>query len=208
MTPLQVSDLKACLAKMRERRYEDLTVIRDRSLLTLGFFGAFRRGELAVLNVEDVTFTRQGLQVEIRKSKTDPHAVGERIGITVQGDPLICPVRLLSEWLEKSETRTGPIFRRIDKSGCVGNRPLTGQAVALIVKGIVERAGYDPEQYAGHSLRSGFATSAAARGTTLHNIMRHTRHKSERIAMGYIRPASVFVANATEGLGDLEEKKK
>jgi integrase len=193
---------------MRERRFEELTVIRDRSIITLGFFGAFRRAELAKLHVEDVTFTRKGLEITIRKSKTDPTGQGEVIGVTPQNDPLICPVRLLSEWLEKSETRTGPIFRRVDRNGCLGPNAITGQSVANIVKAVAERAGYDPEQFAGHSLRSGFATSAAAKGTTLHNIMRHTRHRSERVAMGYIRPASVFVANATEGLGDTEEKKK
>lgn len=105
-------------------------------------------------------------------------------------------------WAAGSETRAtaGPIFRRIDIHGCVGARQLTAQSVALIVKNVVEKAGYDPERFAGHSLRAGFATSTAAAGKTLHNIMRQGRWKSERVAMSYIRHGSLFRNNAAAGL--------
>lgn len=208
MAPLEIADLRACLAKMRERRFEDLTIVRDRALLSLGFFSAMRRAEIVALRVEDLDFTKDGLVVTIRKSKTDQFAEGVTIGIKPQRDAGVCPIALLRRYLELSELKTGPLFRRIDaRSDCMGDRPLTPQVVAMKVKEYCEKAGLDPERFAGHSLRAGFVTTAAARGVTLHNIMRQTRHKSERVAMTYIRPATVFRDNPTDGLGDEEPKK-
>jgi integrase len=208
MAPLEIADLRACLAKMRERRFEDLTIIRDRALLALGFFSAVRRAELVALNVEDLEFTKHGLVVTIRKSKTDQFAEGVTVGIKPQKDPNVCAVALVRRYLDVSELKSGPLFRRIDsRSDCMGDRALTRQVVAMVVKQYAERAGLDPTKFAGHSLRAGFVTSAAAKGVTLHNIMRQTRHKSERVAMTYIRPATVFNNNPTDGLGDEEPNK-
>lgn len=208
MDPLEIADLKACLGKMKERRYEDLTIIRDRAILAVGFFSACRRSEIVGLRLEDLQFTDHGLILTIRKSKTDQFAIGETLGLTAQKDPTICPVSLLQRYLQVSELKSGPLFRRIDsRSDCMGDKPLTPQVVAMIVKQYAELAGLDPERFAGHSLRAGFVTSAAAKGVTLHNIMRQTRHKSERVAMTYIRPATVWRGNPTEGLGDDEPLK-
>ena len=108
-----------------------------------------------------------------------------------------------------SGLKSGPLYRRIDsRSDAIGDKPLTGEAIALILKEIAEACGYDPAQIAGHSLRAGFATTAANRGKSLHNIMRQGRWKNERVGQGYIRPATIFVNNATDGLGDEPEKKR
>jgi integrase len=97
-------------------------------------------------------------------------------------------VRLLRAWLDQSGITKGPLFRRIDsRTGAIGGVALTPQSIALVIKSAVERAGLDPEPFGGHSLRAGFATSAAAAGKSLHDIMRQTRHRSERIAMTYTR---------------------
>ena len=201
--PLELNDLRACLAKMRERRFEDLTIIRDRAVLSLGFFSAMRRSEIVGLKVEDLEFSEEGLTINIRKSKDDQFSEGQQVGIRPQQDPDVCPIALLKRYLEISELKSGPLFRRIDaRSDCLGPRALTAPVVATIVKTYAERAGYDPERFAGHSLRTGFVTTAAAKGVTLHNIMRQTRHKSERVALTYIRPATVFRNNPTDGLSD------
>ncbi len=86
----------------------------------------------------------------------------------------------------------------------MGDKPMGGRMVAELVKTACERAGLDPDRYSGHSLRAGFVTTAAAKGVSLSNIMRQTRHKDQRVAMTYIRPATVFRDNATAGLGDEE----
>ncbi len=209
VAPLEIADLRACLAKMRDRRFDDIQIKRDRALLAIGFYAALRRAEIVALNIGDLEFTKDGLLVTIRKSKTDQFAEGQVIGIKPQKDPKVCAVALVQDWLTASELKDGPLFRRIDsRSDAIGVKPLTRQVVAMIVKKRAEAAGLDPERFAGHSLRAGFVTTAAARGVTLHNIMRQTRHKSERVAMTYIRPASVFRNNATDGLGDDEEPKR
>jgi integrase len=208
VAPLEIADLRACLGKMRERRIDDLGVVRDRAILSLGFFSAMRRSELVALTVEDLDFGKDGLTVTIRKSKTDQFAEGQQIGIHPQKDPAICPIALLRRYLDMSGIKSGPLFRRIDyRSDCYGDKPLTPGVIAHIVKAVCEAAGLDPERFSGHSLRAGFITTAAARGVPLDRIMRQSRHKDQRVLQTYIRPATLFRQNPTEGLGDEEPKK-
>lgn len=202
VTPLEIGDLKKCLVNHHHHPPE--IVIRDKALLSVGFFGALRRSELVALEIRDVRFVEKGLRITIRKSKEDQTRKGEEIVIPHQDDKDVCPVVLLKAWLdilrEDAYITSGPIFRRVNASAFVGNNALNSKSVALIIKGIVEKAGYDPERFSGHSLRSGFATSAAAAGKSLHNIMRQTRHRSEKNAMTYIRPAALFRRNDAKGL--------
>jgi integrase len=202
--PMQIADLKRCLAHLRERRFEDLVTYRDRAILSLGFFGGFRRAELVALNVEDLEFTDQGLIVHVRKSKTDQLAAGDTVGIVPQADPVVCPIVHLRRYLEVSGLKSGPVFRRIDpRSDAMGGEALIPQSIANLVKDVAERAGLDPDKvFSGHSLRAGFATTAAVKGRTLTQIMRQGRWKDQRTAQTYIRPATVFEDNPTAGLSD------
>ena len=193
---LSVGDLHAMVAACSA----DLAGARNRALLALGFFAALRRSELVALEVADVREEPRGLVVRVRESKTDQTAVGQDIALPPAKDKTVCPVRLFRAWLAASEITAGPLFRRIDKGGNLGNRPLTPQSVGLLVKRLAEESGLDPETFSGHSLRAGFATSAAANGKSLHNIMRQTRHTSERVAMSYIRHATMFDDNAADGI--------
>jgi integrase len=188
---------------MRERRFEDLTIIRDRALLSLGFFAALRRKELVAVEYGDLEFVPEGLVLTIRRSKSDQFAEGVQLGITPQTDKGVCPVALVRRYLDVSEIKSGPIFRRIDsRSDCYGDRALTSQVVAILVKQYAERAGLEAERFAGHSLRAGFATTAADKGRTLTQIMRQGRWKDQRTAQTYIRPATIFADNPTAGLSD------
>ena len=65
--------------------------------------------------------------------------------------------------------------------------PLTPQSVALIVKKRARAAGLDPREFAGHSLRSGYATQAARDGHHPTQIAATTRHHDQRVLAGYIR---------------------
>jgi integrase len=206
--PLAIAGLKKILVATRERRYEDLTAVRDRAMLSVGFFGAFRRQELVSLDMSDLRFVDRGLIVTIRKAMGS--VVGRRrdIGIPPHSDPRICPIRLLKRYLELSEISSGPVFRRIDRNGCLGNRPLTAAAFDYIVKGAAERAGLDPAQFGTHSLRAGFVTTAAASGKSLHDIMRQTGHRHPRTALSNIRLTvaerseedDLFDDNAADGI--------
>jgi integrase len=171
--------------------------IRDRALLALGFAGAFRRSELVALQVADLTEVPDGLRVLIRRSKTDKTGEGHEIAIP-RGYRLR-PVEAVQAWLDAAQITEGPVFRRVRLGGKVGAAPLSGHAVAEIIKKLAERAGLDPVDFSGHSLRAGFVTSAVEDGATLPKIMEVTRHKSAEMVMIYSRRVDLFREHAGAG---------
>jgi site-specific recombinase XerD len=171
---------------------------RDRALLLLGFAGAFRRSELVALDVGHLHETEEGLRVLIAASKTDQEAEGATVAITRGAEA--CPVRALREWLEAARIESGPIFRPINKAGTVSAARLTDRSVANIVKAYAGRAGLDEKLFAGHSLRAGFLTSAAAAGKSIFKMMDQSRHKSVDTLRGYVRDAELFKDHAGAGL--------
>jgi integrase len=176
---------------------DDLKSLRNRALLLIGFAGAFRRSELVALNLEDLEESELGYKVTIRHSKTDQEGVGQTIAI-VRGS-VACPVAALKTWLAAAGITSGPIFLSVKKGGAVGKR-LPAQSVADIVKRYAERVGLDPAQFAGHSMRSGFLTSAAKRGASIFKMMDQSRHRSVETLRGYVRDAEIFKEHAGAGL--------
>ena len=115
-----------------------------------------------------------------------------------------CPVAALKAWLEGAGINAGPIFRSVKirsvkKGGAVAGR-LPAQSVADIVKTYAERVGLDPTLFAGHSMRSGFLTSAAKRGASIFKMMDQSRHRSVETLRGYVRDAEIFKEHAGAGL--------
>ena len=146
-------------------------------------------------------FAREGLVLTLRRSKTDQEGVGELKAIPYGEQPESCPVRALEAWLEASGISDGPIFRRVTCWGRAGDRRLSDQVVALVVKERALAAGLDPRRYAGHSLRAGLATAAARAGVEERDIMRQTGHRSERMVRKYIREGQLFRNNAAGRVG-------
>jgi site-specific recombinase XerD len=191
----------AVAAKMRSMvavAPEGLAGLRDRALLLVGFAGAFRRSELVALDVADIDENETGLLVTLRRGKTDQEAIGRTIAIP-RGD-VACPVKALRAWLEAAAIDAGPIFRPIDKAGTVRASRLTCRSVANFVKAYAARAGFDASTYSGHSLRSGFLTSAAAKGASIFKMMDQSGHKSVDTLRGYVRDAELFKDHAGAGL--------
>ena len=175
---------------------------RDRALLLLGFGAALRRSELVALDVEDVTVTDEGLRIRIRRSKTDPEAHGDEVGVVKGQHPDIDPVRALQNWRELGGITAGPLFRPVTRADTVRRGRLSGQTVALIVQRTAERAGLPaPEAFAGHSLRSGCATQAAVEGAPERAIMRQGRWRSAATVRRYIRTGDLWQENASAWLG-------
>jgi site-specific recombinase XerD len=177
---------------------EGLAGLRDRALLLLGFAGAFRRSELVALDVVDLEETETGLLVTIRRGKTDQEAMGRAIAIPY-GD-IACPVKALRAWLDAAGIEAGPLFRPINKAGAVAASRLTCRSVANFVKAYAVRAGFDGKLFSGHSLRSGFLTSAAAKGASIFKMMDQSGHKSVDTLRGYVRDAELFKDHAGAGL--------
>jgi integrase len=196
-TPVLVEDLKRMIARLPE----GLLGVRDRALLLIGFCGGFRRSELVGLDVDAVAINRDGIVVNVRHSKTDQDGEGRKIGIPYGSNPATCPVRSLQNWLDASGITEGPLFRPITRHGKMASQRLSSKAVARIVKRYVKGIGLDASGYAGHSLRSGLATSAAMAGASEAAIMKQTGHRSVMMVRRYIRDGSLFRENAAAVLG-------
>ena len=197
--PISIKILKKMIDSVN---VDDIRSIRDKSLILIGFVGAFRRSELVNLDYEDIEdlFDTEGLIIVIKKSKTDQKSEGKKILIPYSENSNYCPVRKLQQWIQISQIRSGPLFRKINKSNLIQDSRLSDKVVAMIVKEYLSNAGLDPKQYAGHSLRRGFATSAALAGASLDEIKRTTRHKSDKIVQEYLDDASLVRKNAAKKL--------
>jgi site-specific recombinase XerD len=179
---------------------ERLIDVRDRAILLLGFAGALRRSELSALEVADVVETGEGLRISVGRSKTDQEGDGHIIGITYGSNPPTCPVRAWRAWLERSGLEDGSAFRRLSHGQVTAER-LAGDGIARMVKRRVTAVGYAPELFSGHSLRSGFATTAARAGVAEHRIMRQGRWTTSQAMRGYIHQGELFVDNPSAKLG-------
>lgn len=165
---------------------------RDKALLLLGFAGAFRRSELVALQIDDISTYKTGLEILIRRSKTDQEGAGRTVFIpNAQGNR--CPVKALKSWLELANINDGALFRAVSRyDTVVGKKALTPQSVALIVKEAVRRVNGDEaaNKVAGHSLRAGYCTEAATVGLQPYQIREQTGHKSDVTLARYIRPVA------------------
>jgi integrase len=137
--PLLVATLRALVEPMRK---DDPGDARDRALLCLGFASGCRRSELVALDLADLSFGDDGLEIVIRCSKTDQEGLGRKVGIPFGGRPRTCPVRAVRDWIDLSLLTEGPLFRPVNRFGKILPRRLTDQSVALIVKRWALEAGF------------------------------------------------------------------
>ena len=198
-SPLVTADLQKLLAHTGRGALGD----RDKALLLVGYCGAFRRSELAALEVRDLTWSDDGVAILLRRSKTDQEGQGRKVAIPRGAHKATCPVRALRHWFDAAQLDgvEGPVFRSVDRHGNIHSAALDPNSIARIVKCALLRAGYDPRTYAGHSLRAGFATQAARNGATAFDIMRQTGHRSVAIVSRYIREAELFRDSPASKLG-------
>ena len=194
--PLLISHLKSIINVINEQQNEEIKKFRDRSIILIGFGGGFRRTELISIDYEDLEFVPEGLKITIRRSKTDQFGEGMIKGLPYFPNEIYCPVTSLKKWLEVSKIKSGPIFRRFSKGSLLTENRLTDQSVVLLMKKYLDLAGIENKNFAGHSLRAGFATVAAESGADERSIMAMTGHKTTQMVRRYIREANIFKNNA------------
>ena len=194
--PLLINNLKKIINAIDEHNTENIKKFRDRSIILMGFSGGFRRNEIVSLDYDDLDFVNEGLKISIKRSKTDQFGEGSIKGLPYFDNTQYCPVLSLKNWIEISRIRSGPLFRRFSKGTKLSEKRLSDQTVALLIKKYLKIAGIDSKNYSGHSLRSGFATSAAEAGVEERNIMSMTGHKSPEMVRRYIKEANIFKNNA------------
>jgi len=182
--PILINDLKLIINTIDQGKQSEIKKIRDKTIILLGFSGGFRRSELVNIDYDDIEFVSEGLKIFIKRSKTDQSGEGMTKAIPYFDNKNFCPVTALKNWVDKAKIKSGKLFNISDKT------------VALIIKKHANLAGLDPNKYGGHSLRSGFATSAAESGAEERNIMNMTGHKTTQMVRRYIKEGNLFKNNA------------
>ena len=181
--PLLINDLKLIINQINKEKNQ-IKKFKNKSLILIGFAGGFRRSELVSIEYDDIDFVPEGVKIFIKRSKTDQTGEGMTKAIPYFENLSYCPVIALKQWIEIADVKSGRIFNISDKS------------VALIIKKYALLAGLDYTKYAGHSLRSGFATSTAEMGADERSIMSMTGHKTTQMVRRYIQEANLFKNNA------------
>jgi integrase len=181
---------------------DDLHGLRDRAILLLGFATAVRRSELVALDVEDLRFTADGLEVAVRRSKTDQEGKGRVVGVHRGARALTCPVRATQAWLAAAGLTSGPAFRGFAGRGSSRlTERLGDRDVARVLQRAAMVAGIDASRLSGHSLRAGFATAAARAGALRSDICEVTGHKATgKMVDRYIRAGERFARNPLAGV--------
>jgi len=182
--PMLINDLKQIIDIITKLNIKEIRKTRDKALILIGFAGGFRRSELVALEIDDIEFVREGVKIFVKRSKTDQSREGMTKAIPSFDSTLYCPVLHLQDWMAKGKSINKKIF------------PISDKSVALIIKKYANLAGLDGSKYAGHSLRSGFATSTAESGAEERNIMAMTGHKTTQMVRRYIKEANLFKNNA------------
>ncbi len=194
--PILINSLKLIIDAIDQQNKQEIKKFRDRSIILIGFSGGFRRNEIVSLDYDDLDFVPEGLKINIKRSKTDQFGEGFTKALPYFDSSQYCPVISLKNWLDISKITSGPLFRRFLKGSKLSKNRLTDQTVAILIKEYLNLAGINSKNYSGHSLRSGFATSAAESGVEERNIMAMTGHKSTEMVRRYIKEANLFKNNA------------
>ena len=194
--PILINNLKLIINVIDEKKNEEIKKLRDRTIILIGFSGGFRRNEIVSLDYDDLDFVPEGVKIDIKRSKTDQFGEGSVKALPYFDNSKYCPVVSLKKWISISEINSGSLFRRFLKGSKLSEKRLTDQTVALLIKKYLQLAGIDNKNYSGHSLRSGFATSAAEAGVEERSIMAMTGHKSTEMVRRYIKDANLFKNNA------------
>ena len=194
--PLLINNLKRLINAIDQQKKEQIKIFRDRTIILIGFSGGFRRNEIVSLDYDDLDFVEEGLKINVKRSKTDQFGEGSTKGLPYFDNSQYCPVLSIKKWIEISKINSGALFRRFTKGSNLSEKRLTDQTVALLIKEYLDLAGINSKNYSGHSLRSGFATTAAEAGAEERTIMAMTGHKSTEMVRRYIKDANLFKNNA------------
>src|SRR5210317_1605882 len=145
--PLLINSLKQIINVIDQQINEEIKRLRDRSILLIGFSGGFRRNEIVSLDYEDLDFVKEGLKINLRRSKTDQFGEGVVKGLPYFDNLKYCPVLSVKKWIEVSNIKSGPLFRRFSKGSKLTKNRLTDQTVALIIKEYLKLTGIDGKNY-------------------------------------------------------------
>jgi site-specific recombinase XerD len=182
--PILINELKEIIKVLESAEKNEDKKIRNKALILIGFSGGFRRSELVNIEYDDLEFTKEGLKIFIKRSKTDQSGEGMTKAIPYFKDKNFCPVVSIKNWIKIKKNKTNSIIFDI-----------SDKMVAILIKKYLKKAGFDSTKYSGHSLRSGFATVASDHGADEKSIMNMTGHKTTSMVRRYIKETNLFKNN-------------
>lgn len=170
---------------------------RDAALLLIGFWRGFRSDELARLQVEHTQANPgNGITFYLPYTKGDR----EHLGSTFHTPALkrLCPVNAYVDWITVAGLASGPVFRKIDRWGNVGDQGLNPSSMIALLRNILEKAGVPADTYSSHSLRRGFASWAATNGWDIKSLMSYVGWRDMKSALKYVDGNTSFGGLAVE----------
>jgi integrase len=172
---------------------DDVRGVRDRAMLLVGWSGGGRRrSEVTAARAEDFVEIPEGIRWTIPRSKADQTGKGLVVLMKLSDDERYCPVRALRRWFSVSKIETGPVFRGVDAAtGAIMDGALAPEGLSRRVQHYAKALGLDPSDFGGHSLRSGFITTAHKLGEKEADTMASTGHASVKQYRSYIRRAGL-----------------
>ncbi|WP_371234439.1 site-specific integrase [Pseudomonas sp. QE6] len=194
--PLQLTMLGHCVAwlehcEQSSDRVERLRACRDRALILLGFWRAFRSDELCRLQVEHIQIqAERKLTVFVPRSKSDRENRGQHFSVPAL--KRLCPVQAYEQWLALSTLTEGPVFRALDRWGHLSAEGLHPNSVSRILRQALLHSGLPAERFSSHSLRRGFATWASDNQWSQKALMEYVGWRDGRSALRYIEPEMPF----------------
>ena len=171
---------------------DSLKGMRDRALLLLAYDSMCRRSELVSLRIEDFSNlgADKGLHIRLRKSKTDPNAMGKWLHLSERTQ------RAIEDWIDASGIKAGFLIRRMTKHGGILPKGISGGHINRIYKSLAAKAKLDPdmvEHISGHSMRVGPAQDLLNSGASLPMIMSRGRWTKTDTVMRYVENARVVI---------------
>ncbi len=190
--PLQIDDLERIIKYLEDKiehstqHSELLPLYRNKALVLLGFWRAFRSDELTRLSIENITFKQNiGLDIFLPRTKTDRNNQGTTYHVPILSR--LCPVKAYQEWINMAGLKEGSVFCGIDQWGNIRDKGMHPNSIIPLLRQLMHTSGISETQnYSSHSLRRGFASWANANQWDLKSLMQYVGWKDTKSALRYI----------------------
>ncbi|MCU7940663.1 MAG: site-specific integrase [gamma proteobacterium symbiont of Bathyaustriella thionipta] len=190
--PLQITDLEKIVIYLDKQIQQTsqrsilLPLCRNKALVLLGFWRAFRSDELTRLRVENIIIkTDIGLEIFLPQTKTDRNNQGTTYHVPALSR--LCPVNAYQDWIDLALLTEGPVFFGVDQWGNMNDKGMHSNSVIPLLRELMQKAGLSNTQsYSSHSLRRGFASWANANEWDLKSLMQYVGWKDTKSALRYI----------------------
>lgn len=201
-------DKRLTEAIKKSHRQTILKHSRNKALLLIGFWRAFRSDELSRLRVENISVTSGlGMEIYLPRSKGDRHNLGR--SYKTPALKRLCPVSAYQDWIHNAQLKEGPVFRSINRWGHVSDDALHVDSMVVILRELFLSASIpDAEQFSSRSLRRGFATWANDSQWDVKSLMEYVGWKDIKSAMRYIDATDAFSQKRIEASMDKHSSKR